>query len=157
MTTKTIKTLQKKALFLSAICVILCFLFAAKPEWMGVTGLEESRVISIAPLVCGVGFAGVGCFYFIMLSHIKTENGIRAVVIVSSILLCVFSVIVEPVVYAWESRQFQFQVLQIKDAAKGITMISARQAVREAIRLILFVSGALSFLSMGGIWGKMSK
>ena len=39
------------------------------------------------------------------------------------------------------------------DAATMIGLITAKQGVRELVRPILFVSGALSFLSMGRFWG----
>jgi len=45
-------------------------------------------------------------------------------------------------------------VPQIEDASTGTALLSAKLALRELVRLILFVSGALSFLSMGGFWGK---
>ena len=74
--------------------------------------------------------------------------------IISALLLCVLAVIVEPVLHAWENRQLIVQVPQIEDASTGTALLSAKLALRELVRLILFVSGVLSFLSMGSFWGK---
>ncbi|MBP3874156.1 MAG: hypothetical protein J6E41_00425, partial [Lachnospiraceae bacterium] len=70
------------------------------------------------------------------------------------LLLCVLVIVLEPTVYALETQKLQLQELQIRDAATAIALISAKQGVRELVRLILFAFGALSFLSMGGFWGK---
>ena len=56
-----------------------------------------------------------------------------------------------------ESLQIHIVQAQVDDTAAMIALIAAKQGVREWIRLILYVSGALSFLSMGGFWGKYAK
>lgn len=154
MTVKSAIRLQIIALVLAAIAAVLCCVVAVKPEWVGITGLGEVRAIPTAALVESTGFVAVGIFYLVMLVHAKTSAGTRAAVIISALLLCVLAVIVEPVLHAWENRQFIVQVPQIEDASTGTALLSAKLALRELVRLILFVSGALSFLSMGSFWGK---
>ena len=154
MTVKSAKRLQIIALVLAAIAAVLCCIVAVRPEWVGITGLRELRATPTASLVGSIGFVAVGIFYLVMLLRAKSKGSTKAAVIISALLLCVLAVVVEPVIYAWESRQLQLQELQVGDAAQVIALISAKQGVREAVRLILFVSGALSFLSMGGFWGK---
>lgn len=154
MTVKSAIRLQIIALVLAAIAAVLCCVVAVKPEWVGITGLGEIRATPTAALVESTGFVAVGIFYLVMLVHAKTSAGTRAAVIISALLLCVLAVIVEPVLHAWENRQFIVQVPQIEDASTGTALLSAKLALRELVRLILFVSGALSFLSMGSFWGK---
>lgn len=154
MTVKSAIRLQIIALVLAAIAAVLCCVVAVKPEWAGITGLGEIRATPTAALVESTGFVAVGIFYLVMLVHAKTSAGTRAAVIISALLLCVLAVIVEPVLHAWENRQFIVQVPQIEDASTGTALLSAKLALRELVRLILFVSGALSFLSMGSFWGK---
>ena len=121
---------------------------------MGITGLGEIRAIPTAALVSSVGFVAVDIFYLIMLIRAKTSGSTKAAVIISALLLCVLVIVLEPTVYALETQKLQLQELQIRDAATAIALISAKQGVRELVRLILFAFGALSFLSMGGFWGK---
>ena len=121
---------------------------------MGITGLGEIQAIPTAALVGSIGFVAVDIFYLVMLLRAKTSGSTKAAVIITALLLCILAVVVEPTVYALESRQLQLQELQVGDAAKVIALISAKQGVRELVRLILFASGALSFISMGGFWGK---
>ena len=154
MTVKSAKVFQIIALVLAAVAAVLCCIVAAKPEWVGITGLGEIRAIPTAALVSSVGFVAVDIFYLVMLVRAKTSGSTKAAVIISALLLCVLVIVLEPTVYALESRQLQLQELQVRDAATVIALISAKQGVRELVRLILFVSGALSFLSMGGFWGK---
>ena len=154
MTVKSAIRLQIIALVLAAIAAVLCCVVAVKPEWVGITGLGEIRATPTAALVESTGFVAVGIFYLVMLVHAKTSAGTRAAVIISALLLCVLAVIVEPVLHAWENRQFIVQVPQIEDASTGTALLSAKLALRELVRRILFVSGALSFLSMGSFWGK---
>ena len=154
MTIKSARRLQIIALVLVAIAAVLCCVVAVKPEWVGITGLGEFRAIPIAALVASVGFVAVDIFYLVMLVRAKTSGNTKAAVIISALLLCILAVVVEPVIYTWESRQLQLQELQVGNAARVIALISAKQGVRELVRLILFASGALSFLSMGGFWGK---
>lgn len=154
MTVKSAKVFQIIALVLVAVAAVLCCIVAAKPEWVGITGLGEIRAIPTAALVSSVGFVAVDIFYLVMLVHAKTSGSTKAAVIISALLLCVLVIVLEPTVYALESRQLQLQELQVRDAATVIALISAKQGVRELVRLILFASGALSFLSMGGFWGK---
>ena len=154
MTVKSAIRLQIIALVLAAIAAVLCCVVAVKPEWVGITGLGEIRATPTAALVESTGFVAVGIFYLVMLVHAKTSAGTRAAVIISALLLCVLAVIVEPVLHAWENRQLIVQVPQIEDASTGTALLSAKLALRELVRLILFVSGALSFLSMGSFWGK---
>ena len=154
MTVKSAIRLQIIALVLAAIAAVLCCVVAVKPEWAGITGLGEIRATPTAALVESTGFVAVGIFYLVMLVHAKTSAGTRAAVIISALLLCVLAVIVEPVLHAWENRQFIVQVPQLEDASTGTALLSAKLALRELVRLILFVSGALSFLSMGSFWGK---
>ncbi len=154
MMIKGARTLQIIALVLAAIAVALCCIVAARPEWVGITGLGEIQAAPTAALVGSVGFAAADIFCLMMLARAKTSGSTKATVIISALLLCILAVIVEPTVYALESRQLQLQELQVGDAAQAIALISAKQGVRELVRLILFVSGAFSFLSMGGFWGK---
>ena len=154
MTIKSARRLQIIALVLAAIAVVLCCVVAVKPEWVGITGLGEIRATPTAALVESTGFVAVGIFYLVMLVHAKTSASAKAAVIISALLLCVLAVIVEPVLHAWENRQLIVQVPQIEDASTGTALLSAKLALRELVRLILFVSGALSFLSMGSFWGK---
>ena len=154
MTIKSARRLQIIALVLVAIAAVLCCVVAVKPEWVGITGLGEFRAIPIAALVASVGFVAVDIFYLVMLVRAKTSGNTKAAVIISALLLCILAVVVEPVIYTWEARQLQLQELQVGNAARVIALISAKQGVRELVRLILFASGALSFLSMGGFWGK---
>lgn len=154
MSVKSTKVLQIIALVLAAVAAVLCCIVAARPEWVGITGLGEIRAIPTAALVSSVGFVAVDIFYLIMLVRAKTSGSTKTAVIISALLLCVLVIVVEPMVYALESRQLQLQELQVRDAATVIALISAKQGVRELVRLILFASGALSFLSMGGFWGK---
>ena len=154
MTIKSARRLQIIALVLAAIAVVLCCVVAVKPEWVGITGLGEIRATPTAALVESTGFVAVGIFYLVMLVHAKTSGSTKAAVIISALLLCVLFVIVEPVLNAWEYQQLMVQVPQIGVASTGTALISAKQGLRELVRLILFVSGALSFLSMGGFWGK---
>ena len=121
---------------------------------MGINGLGEIRVVPTAALIGSIGFTFVGVFYLVMLALTKTAGSVKAAIIISALLLCILAVVVEPVLYSWESAQLRLQELQVGDAAQVIALISAKQGVRELVRLILFVSGALSFLSMGGFWGK---
>ena len=121
---------------------------------MGITGLGEIQAIPTAALVGSIGFVAVDIVYLVMLLRAKTSGSTKAAVIITALLLCILAVVVEPTVYALESRQLQLQELQVGDAAKVIALISAKQGVRELVRLILFASGALSFISMGGFWGK---
>jgi len=92
-----------------------------------------------------------------MLLQSKTAAGNKGTVIVTALLLCILTVIVEPMVYHQESLQIHIVQAQVDDTAAMIALIAAKQGVREWIRLILYVSGALSFLSMGGFWGKYAK
>lgn len=156
MTVKSAKVLQIIALVLAAVAAVLCCIVAARPEWVGITGLGEIRAVPTAALVSSVGFVAVDIFYLIMLVRAKTSGSTKAAVIISALLLCVLVIVAEPMVYAFalESQKLQLQELQIRDAATVIALISAKQGVRELVRLILFASGALSFLSMGGFWGK---
>ena len=154
MTIKSARRLQIIALVLAAIAVVLCCVVAVKPEWVGITGLGEIRATPTAALVESTGFVAVGIFYLVMLVRVKTSASTKAAVIISALLLCVLAVIVEPVLHAWENRQLIVQVPQIEDASTGTALLSAKLALRELVRLILFVSGALSFLSMGSFWGK---
>ena len=154
MTVKSARRLQIIALVLAAIAAALCCIVAVKPEWVGITGLGEVRAIPTAALVESTGFVAVGIFYLVMLVRVKTSASTKAAVIISALLLCVLAVIVEPVLHAWENRQLIVQVPQIEDASTGTALLSAKLALRELVRLILFVSGALSFLSMGSFWGK---
>ena len=154
MTVKSAIRLQIIALVLAAIAVVLCCVVAVKPEWVGITGLGEIRATPTAALVESTGFVAVGIFYLVMLVHAKTSGSTKAAVIISALLLCVLAVIVEPVLHAWENRQLIVQVPQIEAASTGTALLSAKLALRELVRLILFVSGALSFLSMGSFWGK---
>ena len=89
-----------------------------------------------------------------MLLRSKTAAGNKGAVIVTAILLVILTVIIEPIVYHQESLQIKMVQAQVDDAAAMIALIAAKQGVREWIRLILYVSGALSFFSMGGFWGK---
>ena len=150
----TVIKLQTIALVLAAFAAVLCCIVDAKPEWVGITNLGEIRAIPTAALVGSVGFVAIDIFYLVMLVRAKTPNSTKAAVIISALLLCVLAVVVEPTVYTLESRQLQLQELQVGDAAKVIALISAKRSMRELVRLILFVSGALSFLSMGSFWGK---
>ena len=145
----TVIKLQTIALVLAAFAAVLCCIVDAKPEWVGITNLGEIRAIPTAALVGSVGFVAIDIFYLVMLVRAKTPNSPKA-----ALLLCVLAVVVEPTVYTLESRQLQLQELQVGDAAKVIALISAKRSMRELVRLILFVSGALSFLSMGSFWGK---
>ena len=154
MTVKSAIRLQIIALVLAAIAAVLCCVVAVKPEWVGITGLGEIRATPTAALVESTGFVAVGIFYLVMLVHAKTSASAKAAVIISALLLCVLAVIVEPVLHAWENRQLIVQVPQIEDASTGTALLSAKLALRELVRLILFVSGAFSFLAMGGFWGK---
>lgn len=154
MTVKSAIRLQIIALVLAAIAAVLCCVVAVKPEWVGITGLGEIRATPTAALVESTGFVAVGIFYLVMLVHAKTSASANAAVIISALLLCVLAVIVEPVLHAWENRQLIVQVPQIEDASTGTALLSAKLALRELVRLILFVSGVLSFLSMGSFWGK---
>ncbi len=154
MTIKSVKRLQVSALVLAAIGAVLCCVITVKPEWVGITSLGELRVIPTAALVGSVGFVSVDIFYLVMLVRARKSGSTKAAVIISVLLLCILAVVVEPTVYALESRQLQLQELQVGDAAKAIALISAKQGVRELVRLILFASGALSFLSMGSFWGR---
>jgi len=154
MMIKGARTLQIIALVLAAIAVALCCIVAVRPKWVGITGLGEIRAAPTAALVGSAGFAAVDIFCLVMLARAKTSGSTKATVIISTLLLCILAVVVEPTVYALESRQLQLQELQVGDAAQAIALISAKQGVRELVRLILFVSGAFSFLSMGGFWGK---
>lgn len=154
MTIKNVKALQIIALILAGIAVILCCLVATRPEWIGIKGLGETRAIPTAALVHSVGVVVIGLFYFVMLLHPKTAAGTKGTVIVTALLLCILTVIIEPIVYYQESLQIQLIQSQVNDAAAMIALISAKQGVRELVRMILYVSGALSFLSMGGFWGK---
>lgn len=154
MTVKSAIRLQIIALVLAAIAAVLCCVVAVKPEWVGITGLGEIRATPTAALVESTGFVAVGIFYLVMLVHAKTSASAKAAVIISALLLCVLAVIVEPVLHAWENRQLIVQVPQIEDASTGTALLSAKLALRELVRLILFVSGVLSFLSMGSFWGK---
>ena len=155
MTIKSARRLQIFALVLMAVAVMLCCIVAVKPEWVGITTLGEIRAVPVAALLGSAGFVAVDIFYLVMLMRAKTSGSTKAAVIISALLLCVLAVVVEPVISAWESRQvaFQLQDWQVGDAAKAAALIHAKQGVRELVRLILFVSGALSFLSMGGFWG----
>ena len=153
MTVKSAKRLQIIALVLAAIAAVLCCIVAVKPELVGITGLGEIRATPTAALVGSIGFVAVDIFYLVTLIRAKSK-GSKAAVIISALLLCILAVVVEPVTYIWESRQLQLLELQVGDAAQVIALISAKQGVRELVRLILFASGALSFLSMGGFWGK---
>ncbi len=154
MTVKSAKVLQIIALVLAAVAAVLCCIVAARPKWVGITGLGEIRAVPTAALVSSVGFVAVDIFYLVMLVRAKTSGSTKAAVIISALLLCVLVIVAEPMVYALESQKLQLQELQIRDAATVIALISAKQGVRELVRLILFASGALSFLSMGGFWGK---
>ena len=154
MTVKSAKVLQIIALVLAAVAAVLCCIVAARPEWVGITGLGKIRAVPAAALVSSVGFVAVDIFYLIMLIRAKTSGSTKAAVIISALLLCVLVIVLEPTVYALETQKLQLQELQIRDAATVIALISAKQGVRELVRLILFASGALSFLSMGGFWGK---
>jgi len=154
MSVKSTKVLQIIALVLAAVAAVLCCIVAARPEWVGITGLGEIRAIPTAALVESTGFVAADIFCIVMLARAKTSGSTKAAVIISALLLCVLAVIVEPVLHAWENRQLIVQVPQIEDASTGTALLSAKLALRELVRLILFVSGALSFLSMGGFWGK---
>ena len=154
MTVKSAKVLQIIALVLAAVAAVLCCIVAARPEWVGITGLGEIRAIPTAALVSSVGFVAVDIFYLVMPVRAKTSGSTKAAVIISALLLCVLVIVLEPTVYALETQKLQLQELQIRDAATVIALISAKQGVRELVRLILFVSGALSFLSMGGFCGR---
>ena len=128
MTVKSAIRLQIIALVLAAIAAVLCCVVAVKPEWVGITGLGEIRATPTAALVESTGFVAVGIFYLVMLVHAKTSAGTRAAVIISALLLCVLAVIVEPVLHAWENRQFIVQVPQIEDASTGTALLSAKLA-----------------------------
>lgn len=154
MTIKSARRLQIIALVLAAIAAVLCCVVAVKPEWVGITGLGEIRATPTAALVESTGFVAVDIFCIVMLARAKTSGSTKAAVIISALLFCVLAVIVEPVLHAWENRQLIVQVPQIEDASTGTALLSAKLALRELVRLILFVSGALSFLSMGSFWGK---
>ena len=157
MTIKNVRTLQIIALILAGIAVILCCLVMVRPEWLGIKNLGEIRAVPTAALVHSVGFAAVGLFYLVMLLRSKTAAGNKGTVIVTAMLLVILTVIIEPIVSHQESLQIQMIQAQTDDAAAMIALIAAKQGVREWIRLILYVSGALSFLSMGGFWGKCVK
>ena len=93
----------------------------------------------------------------IPLGDVRGPAGNKVAVIVTAMLLVILTVIIEPIIYHQESLQIQMIQAQADDAAAMIALIAAKQGVREWIRLILYVSGALSFLSMGGFWGKCAK
>lgn len=154
MTIKSAKRLQIIALVLAAIAAVLCCVVAVKPEWVGITGLGEIRATPTAAFVVSIGFLAVDIFCLVMLVRVKTSASTKAAVVISTLLLCVLVVIVEPVLHAWENRQLIVLVPQFEDASTGTVLLSAKLALRELVRLILFVSGAFSFLAMGGFWGK---
>ena len=78
-----------------------------------------------------VGFVSVDIFYLVMMVCARKSGS--AAVIIFALLLCVLAVVVEPSAYALESRQLQLQELQFGVAAGAITMISAKQGVREPV------------------------
>jgi len=65
------------------------------------------------------------------------------------VLLCILTVIIEPIVHNTESLQIQTLVQNGYDSNAVSIFIAVKQGLRELIRMILYVSGALTFLSMG--------
>lgn len=154
MKIKYARILQIIALALAVIAALISCLVAVRPEIMGITGLGMVRAIPTAALGNSIGFVIVDIFYLVMLMRARTAGSTKAAVLISTVLLCLLMVIVEPVFYQRESLQIQMMQAQGVDASTMIGLITAKQGVRELIRPILFISGALSFLSMGGFWGK---
>ena len=93
----------------------------------------------------------IGAVYLIMMMRIRTETGSKAAVIVTALLVCILSVVVEPVLYSYESRQNAMFAAET-DAQTVMAFIAVRSAMREISVLVLFVSKALTFLSLGGFW-----
>jgi hypothetical protein len=88
-----------------------------------------------------------------MLARAKTAGSTKVAVIIAALLLCLLAVVAEPFVHQQETARLA-QHMQSMDATAMSALIAAKQGVREVVRLVLFVSGAFSFLSMGGFWGK---
>lgn len=146
------RNVQIVALVLALAAVALCCIVIMKPEWVGINTLGNNRAIPVAAVVGSAGFVVVDIFFLVTMTRARSLTITKTVVIISALLLCFVAVVVEPVTYVWESRQLQIQGLQVRDAAKIIALISAKQGVREEVRMILFISAACSFFSMGSFW-----
>ena len=153
MTIKCARILQIIALILAVLAAALCCVVMVRPELVAITDLGETRAIPMAALVGSVGFVIVGSFYLVMLARAKTAGSTKVAVIIAALLLCLLAVVAEPFVHQQETARLA-QHMQSMDATAMSALIAAKQGVREVVRLVLFVSGAFSFLSMGGFWGK---
>lgn len=154
MRMNTSKRIQIIALLLSLMTVHLCLTASFKPKLLGITNPGNTPVLPITSLIVSASFLLIDIFYLVLLNRIQTPRSAKSVVIATTLLFCLLTVIVEPSIYFYESRQIQLQMLQIENAAEGIFLASIKQGIREVVRNILFISSAFSFLSMGGIWDK---
>jgi len=156
MTIKTARVLQILSLVVSAIATALCVVVAIQPKWIGITNIDI-KIIPIASLVSSAGSVIIGLFYLVMLIRAKSPASKKAAIIITALSLCTMTVVIEPAIHFKEFQLFQTTQLHVESTDVLIAIIEVKQGLREVIRLILYISGALSFLSMGGFWEKKER
>lgn len=146
------RRLQIIALAIAVAVALLCALVATRPSLIGITGPEGIDTTPVAALANSLGCIVIGGAYLALMARIRTENGSRWAVIIISLLLCVLSVVVEPLLGSYETWKISLLLPEADSAATVITAIQAEEGMQEFARQLLFISKTLTLLSLGGFW-----
>lgn len=161
MTTKETKNIQIISVLISALSTIFCLTAFFKPELLAFPN-TATRLVPTAAIVNSVGSLAIGVLYLIILTKKSSTAHSKWISVALVLLLCAFSVIVEPVLHIEDAKRFALTGQNIEgkdvDEIRALTdAVMVRNAIREVVVLIMFVSKALMFFSLGGFWKTRSK
>jgi len=155
MSIREVKNTQIISVVIAALSTVFCLTAFLKPDLLDFPS-TAIRVVSSAAIVNSVSGLVIGIMYLVILTRTRSAERSKGIAIAIFLLLCVFSVLVEPFLYNNEARQIAMAVQNtdrgVDELETLLTANLARSAIREVVVLVMFVSKALTFLSLGGFW-----